>query len=112
MAERLKRLQGRFILSINDVPEIRETFAGFAFHQAELTYSVGGGRGTAARELIITDRNGSAPPNLNTILKALEGDFKGLGTMCAEGRIQTQLICARRCAMTQHCKQQVDRKHV
>lgn len=60
MAERLKRLQGRFILSINDVPEIRETFAGFAFHQAELTYSVGG-RGTAARELVITDRNGSAP---------------------------------------------------
>ncbi len=54
MAERLKRLQGRFILSINDVPEIRETFSEFAFHEAELTYSVGGGKGTTARELIIS----------------------------------------------------------
>ncbi|HXV29550.1 MAG TPA: DNA adenine methylase [Sinorhizobium sp.] len=49
MAKRLKRLKGRFILSINDVTEIREAFAGFAFHEAELTYSVGGGKGTAAR---------------------------------------------------------------
>ncbi|RVK13427.1 DNA adenine methylase [Sinorhizobium meliloti] len=54
VAERLKRLQGRFILSINDAPEIRTTFSGFTFREAELTYSVGGGKGTAARELIIT----------------------------------------------------------
>jgi DNA adenine methylase len=50
----LSRLQGRFILSINDVPEIRTTFDQFAFHEAELTYSIGGGKGSAARELIIT----------------------------------------------------------
>ncbi|MEY9717847.1 DNA adenine methylase [Sinorhizobium fredii] len=54
LAERLRRLRGRFILSINDVPVIRETFAGLTFHEAELTYSVGGGKGTVARELIIT----------------------------------------------------------
>lgn len=30
MAERLARLKGRFILSINDVPEIRKAFADFA----------------------------------------------------------------------------------
>jgi len=54
LAERLRRLRGSFILSINDVPEIRETFAGFTFHEAELTYSVGGGKGTPARELIIS----------------------------------------------------------
>ncbi len=54
MADRLSRLQGRFILSINDVPDIRITFNQFAFHEAELTYSVGGGKGSAARELIIT----------------------------------------------------------
>lgn len=53
LAERLRRLRGRFILSINDVPEIRETFAGFALHEAELTYSVSAGKSTAARELII-----------------------------------------------------------
>ena len=57
MAERLRRLQGRFILSINDVPAIRETFEGFVLHEAELTYSVGGGKGAPARELIITERN-------------------------------------------------------
>ncbi|MGX1259788.1 DNA adenine methylase [Sinorhizobium fredii] len=54
MAERLKRLRGTFVLSINDVPAIRETFTGFAFHEAELTYSVGGGKGAAARELIVS----------------------------------------------------------
>lgn len=53
MANRLSRLQGSFILSINDVADIRSTFAGFVFHEAELTYSVGGGKGSAARELII-----------------------------------------------------------
>ncbi|WP_201270934.1 DNA adenine methylase [Sinorhizobium medicae] len=30
LAERLKGHQGAFILSMNDVPEIRETFASFA----------------------------------------------------------------------------------
>lgn len=56
MAERLARLKGRFLLSINDVPEIRQTFTGFAFNEAELTYTVGTGNGKAARELIISDR--------------------------------------------------------
>ncbi len=54
MAERLARLQGRFILSINDVPEIRATFGGFAFEEVGLTYQVGGGRGTPAKELIVS----------------------------------------------------------
>ncbi|WP_455270295.1 DNA adenine methylase [Rhizobium herbae] len=53
MAERLASLKGQFILSINDVPEILERFSAFRLHRAELTYSVGGGKGTAARELII-----------------------------------------------------------
>jgi DNA adenine methylase len=54
MAERLAGLRGRFILSINDVPDIRDTFAGFDFGEAKLNYTVGGGKGTPARELIIT----------------------------------------------------------
>ncbi|CAN7319226.1 DNA adenine methylase [Pararhizobium sp. LjRoot235] len=56
LAERLRRVQGHFILSINDVPEIRDTFEGFTFHEAELTYSIGGGKGVAARELVVADR--------------------------------------------------------
>ncbi|MVA56257.1 DNA adenine methylase [Agrobacterium vitis] len=52
LADRLKSLQGGFILSINDRPEIREIFSGFPVEGAELTYSVAGGKGTEARELI------------------------------------------------------------
>jgi DNA adenine methylase len=55
MAGRLSKLQGRFILSINDVPEIREAFAGFDIEEAELLYGVQGGA-RPARELIIRDR--------------------------------------------------------
>ena len=52
MAERLKRLQGAFILSINDLPEVRTKFAGFDLDSAELTYTISGGKGTRAFELI------------------------------------------------------------
>ncbi|WP_352482770.1 MULTISPECIES: DNA adenine methylase [unclassified Mesorhizobium] len=54
LATKLRTLKGRFILSINDVPEIRETFAGFAFDGVELIYTVSGGKGQPARELIIS----------------------------------------------------------
>ena len=53
LAAQLAGISGRFIMSINDVPEIRELFAGFELIEAELTYSVAGGHGTPARELII-----------------------------------------------------------
>lgn len=49
----LEGIQGRFILSINDVPEIRELFAGFTIEEVALNYRVGGGV-TPARELIIS----------------------------------------------------------
>lgn len=54
MAERLARLQGKFLLSINDVPAIRETFAAFAQEKVDLTYTVSGGKGRPAQELIIS----------------------------------------------------------
>ncbi len=54
MAERLAQLKGRFILSINDVPEIRETFRAFDIEGAELLYSLSGGKGVPAKELIIS----------------------------------------------------------
>lgn len=55
MADMLRAIKGRFILSINDVPEIRTIFTGFALETAELDYTVGGGKGRPARELIITN---------------------------------------------------------
>ncbi|MGM4981860.1 DNA adenine methylase [Rhizobium sp. 11_C7_N12_5] len=55
MAERLGRLKGRFIMSINDVLEIRALFKAFPMRGVDLTYSVGGGVGTPASELIISN---------------------------------------------------------
>lgn len=54
MAERLRKLRGRFLLSLNDVPAVRATFAGFKFEEVGLTYSIQGGVGQQARELIIS----------------------------------------------------------
>lgn len=53
MAERLARLKGRFILSLNDRPEVREIFNGFDLVEAGVTYSVGGPP-VKAQEVIIT----------------------------------------------------------
>lgn len=53
IVERLAQLKGRFILSLNDVPQIRELFSGFEFREVGLTYSIPG-KGTEAKELIIT----------------------------------------------------------
>lgn len=55
LAERLGRIKGRFVLSINDVPQIRNIFAAFVLEGAELTYSVSGGKGKQVRELIISN---------------------------------------------------------
>lgn len=46
-------LQGRFILSLNDRPEVREMFAGFEMEEVTLNYQVSG-KSTPARELIIS----------------------------------------------------------
>jgi DNA adenine methylase len=61
MAEALRGLQGRFILSLNDLPEVRETFAGFAIEEVETTYTIAGGKAqTGRKELIIRSLNQDA----------------------------------------------------
>lgn len=54
MAEQLAGLKGRFILSINDTPEIRSTFKRFDMAAVDLNYSLNGGKGKPAKELIIS----------------------------------------------------------
>lgn len=56
MALRLGKLKGRFILSINDRPQIRECFRRFDIEEVDVTYTVGGtGRMDGkAKELIIS----------------------------------------------------------
>ncbi len=54
MADQLSRLQGRFILSINDRPQIRELFSRFAIEPVGVSYGIAASGPTEARELIIT----------------------------------------------------------
>jgi DNA adenine methylase len=57
MADQLRGIKGRFILSINDTPEIRETFSGFNFEEVPTTYQVGGmEKAKAVTELVISNR--------------------------------------------------------
>lgn len=49
----LAGIQGRFILSLNDTPEVRAIFAGFEIEEVALNYRVGG-RVTPAREVVIS----------------------------------------------------------
>lgn len=55
MAGQLRGLKGRFILSLNDHPEVRKIFAGMSIEGVTTTYQVGGnGNPKAAAELIIS----------------------------------------------------------
>jgi DNA adenine methylase len=57
MAKVLGSIKGRFILSINDVPEMRRTFADFTIKSVQLSYSLpGNSNARPARELIVTGR--------------------------------------------------------
>ncbi|HVM38332.1 MAG TPA: DNA adenine methylase [Sphingomicrobium sp.] len=55
LADQLAGIAGRFILSINDVPEIRATFAGFRQIEVATVYTLAAktGEGVDASELII-----------------------------------------------------------
>ncbi|MCV0378978.1 DNA adenine methylase [Nitratireductor sp.] len=64
MAERLSRIDGRFVLSLNDVPEVRSLFSDFRITSVPLTYTVRGGRGADVREVIIMDGREPAVRNL------------------------------------------------
>ncbi|SNS87554.1 DNA adenine methylase [[Luteovulum] sphaeroides subsp. megalophilum] len=58
MAEQLGRLKGRFLLSINDVPEIRAIFGRFRIAEVTTTYSLSGsakGNGAARPELLVSN---------------------------------------------------------
>ncbi|AIT79090.1 DNA adenine methylase [Novosphingobium pentaromativorans] len=55
MAEQLRGIRGRFVLSLNDHPEVRRIFEGFEFREERLTYTVGGSdKAKAVGEVIIT----------------------------------------------------------
>ncbi len=53
LADQLASLKGRFILSINDVPEIRDLFAAFSVQEVQTTYTAGAGKPKRVGELIV-----------------------------------------------------------
>lgn len=55
MAERLARLKGRFMVSLNDRPEVRQIFSNFPMLKVGLTYTIAGGQGKDVGEVIIMD---------------------------------------------------------
>lgn len=56
LAELLGRIKGRFLLSINDAPEVREIFGAFKLRSVTTTYTVRGkGKPKPARELLISN---------------------------------------------------------
>lgn len=53
LADTLRQIKGRFILTLNDVPEIRELFVWADIEPVRLNYTASG-KATEAREIIIT----------------------------------------------------------
>lgn len=57
MAHLAKTIKGQMIISVNDIPEMREAFKGLIFSEVETKYSVGGGSSKKNfKELIIRNR--------------------------------------------------------
>jgi|SRR5579872_6440315 len=55
LAETLRHIRGKFVLSINDIPEIRELFRGFKLNEIALHYTAQRLAGKRFPELLITN---------------------------------------------------------
>jgi DNA adenine methylase len=55
MEQRLRRLKGKFVLSLNDLPEVRELFRNFEQKKIEVAYTAQKTAGKRYSELLITN---------------------------------------------------------
>jgi DNA adenine methylase len=69
LAERLRRVSGKFILSLNDRPEVRTVFADFKMERLEIAYTAQAKPGKLYGELLMTNFG----PVLPTRLRAKDG---------------------------------------
>ncbi len=55
MAELARTVKGKMIISVNDIPEMRQAFAGLTIERVDINCTVGGGGRSKAKagELII-----------------------------------------------------------
>nr|WP_010399387.1 DNA adenine methylase [Paracoccus sp. TRP] len=61
MAEMLASIRGRFVLSINDVPQIRETFSQFQITEVQTTYTISSAGSEQVPELLICNYDPPTP---------------------------------------------------
>ncbi|MGI9102204.1 MAG: DNA adenine methylase [Terriglobales bacterium] len=55
LAQRLQKLRGKFVLSLNDVPEVRALFRRFHLQEVQLSYTAQKRAGRRFREVLITN---------------------------------------------------------
>ena len=55
LEKRLRTLKGKFVLSLNDLPEVRALFHRFRIHEVELPYTAQKQSGRRYREVLITN---------------------------------------------------------
>ncbi|PTB91134.1 restriction endonuclease subunit M, partial [Marinobacter sp. B9-2] len=62
MATVLREIKGKAIVSLNDHPDIRRVFADFHIETTDIKYTVGGGKGSDAKEVLIFSWDIQAEP--------------------------------------------------
>lgn len=71
LSGRLARIEGRFILSVNDVPEMREAFARFSIERVSTRYTITGGKWSDVAEIVVTGPKPGAIPPATDLLSAI-----------------------------------------
>lgn len=56
LAEQLAHIDGVFLLSLNDVPQVREVFSAFRIREVSTQYTIGSGKPKKVGEVLITNR--------------------------------------------------------
>ena len=62
MAELARSIEGMMIISVNDIPEMREVFDGLYMDTRPIKYTVGGGIGSEATELLVWNEKAERAP--------------------------------------------------
>lgn len=68
LALRLSAIAGKFMLSVNDVPETRAAFARFRIESVATRYTVAGGKWSDVAEIIVTGPGADALPPVRDLL--------------------------------------------
>lgn len=64
MADMAKSIEGKMIISINDHPDIRKVFDGLHMETRPIKYTVGGGAGVEAMELLVWNEAAETAPKM------------------------------------------------